>query len=221
VTNLTEIGSSMETKAMLIRLFDFLKSRRITALFTSLTSDLHNAETSEVGMSSLMDTWLLLRNLESNGERNRGLYILKSRGMPHSNQIREFTLTNQGAQLRDVYTGVAGVLTGTARIAQEARESAETLARQQEIERKRRELESKHRAMEAQIASLRAAFAAESREIEKSINDTQIADTLMTDTRATLVSLRGGDADSKSGIKRKGATHGSNGPSAAKANRRK
>jgi circadian clock protein KaiC len=221
LTNLTEIGSSTETKAMLIRLVDFLKSRRITALFTSLTTDQHNAEMTEVGISSLMDTWLLLRNLESNGERNRGLYILKSRGMPHSNQIREFTLTNQGAQLRDVYTGIAGVLTGTARIAQEAREGAEILARQQEIERKRRELESKHRAMEAQIASLRASFAAESGEIEKSINDTRIADSLMTDTRATLASLRGGDTNSKSGTKRKGAPHDSNGQSAAKANRRK
>jgi circadian clock protein KaiC len=221
VTNLTEIGSSVETKAMLVRLVDFLKSRRITALFTSLTSDQHNPEMTEVGISSLMDTWLLLRNLESNGERNRGLYILKSRGMPHSNQIREFTLTNRGAQLREVYAGIAGVLTGTARIAQESRERAEILARQQEVERKRRELESKHQAMEAQIASLRAAFATESGEIEKTINDTRIADSLMTDTRATLASLRGGDANSKSGTKRKGVTHGSNGPSAAKANRRK
>ncbi len=114
---------------MLVRLVDFLKSRTITALLTSLTSDQDNPEKTEVGISSLMDTWLLLRNLEINGERNRGLYILKSRGMPHSNQIREFTLTNHGAQLREVYTGVAGVLTGTARVAQEARERAETLAR--------------------------------------------------------------------------------------------
>jgi circadian clock protein KaiC len=221
VTNLTEAGSSVEANAMLIRLVDFLKSRGVTALFTSLTTDQLNSEKTEVGISSLMDTWLLLRNLESNGERNRGLYILKSRGMPHSNQIREFTLSNHGAQLRDVYTGIAGVLTGTARIAQEARDGAEILARQQEIERKRRELESKHRAMEAKIASLRAAFAAESGEIENSINDTRIADTVMTDTRATLASLRGGDTNSKSGTKRKGATHGSNGSSAAKANRRK
>ena len=140
----------------------------------------------EVGISSLMDSWLLLRNLESNGERNRGLYILKSRGMPHSNQIREFTLTKHGAQLREVYTGVAGVLTGTARIAQEARERAETLARQQENERKQRELESKRQLMEAQIAALRVSFAAEAAEIEKTINDKRLADSLLTDTRAML-----------------------------------
>jgi len=189
---------------------DFLKSRRITALFVSLTTDQHNPEQTEVGISSLMDTWLLLRNLETNGERNRGLYVLKSRGMPHSNQIREFTLTNHGAQLREIYTGVAGVLTGTARIAQEARERAEILARQQENDRKRRELQSKRQAMEAQITALRAAFAAESAELEKVVNDTQSADTLMNDTRATLAGLRGGDADSKSRNKRKGADRGSN-----------
>ena len=176
MTTLTEIGSSLEAKTMLVRLVDFLKSRKITALLTSLTSDQENPEKTEVGISSLMDTWLLLRNLEINGERNRGLYILKSRGMPHSNQIREFTLTKHGAQLREVYAGVAGVLAGTARVAQEARERAETLAHQQEIERKQRELESKRLAMEAQIASLRAAFTSESAEIEKAVNDMRIAD---------------------------------------------
>ena len=212
VTNLTEVGSSLEAKAMLVRLVDFLKSRNVTSLFTSLTADQHNPEKTEVGISSLMDTWLLLRNLETNGERNRGLYVLKSRGMAHSNQIREFTLTEQGAQLTEVYTGVAGVLTGTARIAQEARERAEKLARQQEIERKRRELESKRRAMEAQIAALHAAFAADSVEIEKIIQDVGAADNLMTDTLARLASLRGADYGRESGNPRKGARHGSNGP---------
>ena len=210
MTNLTEVGSPAEAKTMLVRLVDFLKSRRITTLFVSLTTDQQNPEQTEVGISSLMDTWLLLRNLETNGERNRGLYVLKSRGMPHSNQIREFTLTNHGAQLREIYTGVAGVLTGTARIAQEARERAEILARQQENDRKRRELQSKRQAMEAQITALRAAFAAESAELEKVVNDTQSADTLMNDTRATLAGLRGGDADSKSRNKRRGADRGSN-----------
>jgi circadian clock protein KaiC len=210
MTNLTEVGSPAEAKTMLVRLVDFLKSRRITTLFVSLTTDQQNPEQTEVGISSLMDTWLLLRNLETNGERNRGLYVLKSRGMPHSNQIREFTLTEHGAQLTEVYTGVAGVLTGTARVAQEARERAEILARQQENERKRRELQGKRQAMEAQITALRAAFAAESAELEKVVNDTRSADTLMNDTRATLAGLRGGDADSKSRNKRKGADRGSN-----------
>ncbi|MGZ8464592.1 MAG: circadian clock protein KaiC, partial [Candidatus Binatia bacterium] len=178
MTNLLEVGNLAEAKAMLIRLVDFLKARKITAMFTSLTVDQSNPERTEVGISSIMDTWLLLRNIETNGERNRGLYILKSRGMPHSNQIREFTLTDHGAQLREVYAGVAGVLAGTARVAQEAREQAEALAQQQEIERKRRELESKRLAMEAQIASLRAAFTSESAEIEKAVNDIRIAEDL-------------------------------------------
>ena len=222
VTTLTEIGSSLEAKTMLVRLVDFLKSRKITALLTSLTSDQENPEQSEVGISSLMDTWLLLRNLEMNGERNRGLYILKSRGMPHSNQIREFTLTDHGAQLREVYAGVAGVLFGTARVAQEARERAETLAHQQEIERKRRDLESKRLAMEAQIASLRAAFTSESAEIEKAVNDMRIADDLMTGTRAVLAGLRGADADGKSGKpRRKGVNHGGERANGGKANGRK
>ncbi len=170
----------------------------------------------------MMDTWLLLRNLEMNGERNRGLYILKSRGMPHSNQIREFTLTNHGAQLREVYAGVAGVLAGTARVAQEARERAEALAHQQEIERKRRELESKRLAMEAQIASLRAAFTSESVEIEKAVNDMRIAEDLMTGTRAVLAGLRGADAEGKSGkLRRKGVNHGGERRNGGKANGRK
>jgi circadian clock protein KaiC len=169
-----------------------------------------------------MDTWLLLRNLEMNGERNRGLYILKSRGMPHSNQIREFTLTEHGAQLQEVYTGVAGVLFGTARVAQEARERAETLAQHQEIERKRRELESKRLAMEAQIASLRADFTSQSGEIEKTVDDMRIAEELMTGTRAELAGLRGADADGKSGKpRRKGVNHGGERRNGGKANGRK
>jgi circadian clock protein KaiC len=222
VTTLTEIGTPLEAKTMLVRLVDFLKSRKITALLTSLTSDQDNPEKTEVGISSLMDTWLLLRNLEMNGERNRGLYILKSRGMPHSNQIREFTLTEHGVQLREVYSGVAGVLFGTARVAQEARERAETLARQQEIERKRRELESKRLAMEAQIASLRAAFTSESAEIEKAVHDMRIAEEVMTGTRAELAGLRGAGSEVKSGtLRKKGANHGGERTNNGKANGRK
>src|SRR6185295_13050595 len=187
VTNLREIGSEMEAEAMLTRLVDFLKSRGITALFTSLTSGSNHAEMTEVGISSLMDTWLLMRNLESNGERNRGLYVLKSRGMPHSNQIREFVLTNQGAQLRDVYTGVAGVLTGTARIAQEERDKAETLIQRNETKKKRRELASKKQAMESQIAALRDQFAKELSELQMLIAEEQLAENNIAQQRKALV----------------------------------
>jgi circadian clock protein KaiC len=114
-----------EVKNMIMRIVDFLKANQITALFTSLTSGGELMENSDVGISSLIDTWLLLRDIELSGERNRGMYVLKSRGMANSNQIREFILTNQGVELRDVYVGASGVLTGSARIAQEALENAD------------------------------------------------------------------------------------------------
>jgi circadian clock protein KaiC len=109
----------------------------------------------------LIDTWLLLRDIDIGGERNRAMYILKSRGMAHSNQIREFILTDHGVELLDVYIGQAGVLTGTARKAQEAKENAEQLLRQQEIERKQLELVRKQAVMESQVVVLRAEFEAE------------------------------------------------------------
>ncbi len=154
VTDLMAVGTEMDVKLMVTRLVDFLKSKGITALFTSLTGGGTYAEQTEVGISSLIDTWLLLREIESNGERNRGMYILKSRGMKHSNQIREFILTDQGVRLVDAYVGPAGVLTGSARLAQEAREHAAAEEQARETERRIRELERKRKLIEAQIASL-------------------------------------------------------------------
>jgi circadian clock protein KaiC len=151
---------------MLLRLIDFLKFSQITAMVTHLASDGEANEATDVGISSLMDTWLLLRDIELNGERNRGLYVLKSRGMPHSNQIREFVITDRGIRLLPVYVGPGGVLTGSARVAQESRESAESLVRHQQTEGRKRELERRRLAMEAQIAALRAAFDADAAEIE-------------------------------------------------------
>jgi circadian clock protein KaiC len=130
-------------------------------------------ESSDVGISSLIDTWLLLRDIELNGERNRGMNVLKSRGMANSNQIREFILTNHGVEMRDVYVGASGVLTGSARIAQEALENAEVLTRKQDIERKKREVERKRKALEAQIATLHANFELEESEALKLIETEQ------------------------------------------------
>jgi circadian clock protein KaiC len=160
-----------EVKAMLLRLVDFLKMKRITAFFTSLTSSNQNIEITDVYISSLIDTWLLLRDIEIGGERNRGLYVLKSRGMSHSNQIREFKLTDHGIELLDVYVGPEGVLTGSARISQEARDDREQLLRQQEIKRQQFGLERKRKAMEAQIELLRSEFGAEEAEAYKSIDN--------------------------------------------------
>jgi circadian clock protein KaiC len=154
-------GNETEVKAMLIRLVDFLKTKQITGFFTNLTAGGGALEQSEVAISSLIDTWLLVRDIEIGGERNRGMYILKSRGMAHSNQIREFLLTDHGVELRDVYVGESGVLTGSARLAQEAQEKAAMTTRNQEVELRRVELERKRMSLEAQIAALRAEFAVE------------------------------------------------------------
>jgi circadian clock protein KaiC len=158
ITNFASTGTYSEVKSMVTRLIDLFKARQITAMFTSLTSGDSAPELSEVGVSSQMDAWLLLRNLECNGERNRGLYVLKARGIAHSNQIREFMLTDHGVQLRDVYVGPSGLLTGSARDAQEARERAEALERKQQAQRKAFELTQKRQQLEAQIAKMRSDF---------------------------------------------------------------
>lgn len=153
--------NATEVKSMLIRLLDFLKTNQITGFFTHLTSGDSVLEQTEVGVSSLIDTWLLVRDIDSGGERNRALYILKSRGMAHSNQIREFLLTDHGVELSDVYVGASGVLTGSARLAQEAQEKATLVIRDQEVELRRIELERKRTTLEAQIEVMRAEFAVE------------------------------------------------------------
>jgi circadian clock protein KaiC len=155
ITNLMAIGEPGEVKSMLTRMIDYLKNQGISALFTSLTEGGGPAEQTEVGVSSLMDTWLLLRNVEAGAERNRLLFILKSRGMAHSNQVREFLLTDSGIQLREVYVGPGDVLTGSARVAQEARDNAEATAAQQATARRRRELEQEQALAKAQWEALR------------------------------------------------------------------
>lgn len=155
ITNLTAVGDEREVKSMLIRVIDFAKGLGITALFTSLTSDGRSDEQSEVGVSSLMDTWLLLRNLENAGERNRLLFILKSRGMAHSNQVREFILSDHGIRLRDVYVGPGAVLAGSARLAQETRDRAQAEDERQAAARRRRELRHEQASVRAQLEALR------------------------------------------------------------------
>jgi circadian clock protein KaiC len=162
-----------EVKTMIMRIVDYLKLNQITALFTSLTSGEDTLEHSDVGISSLIDTWLLLRDIELSGERNRGMYVLKSRGMAHSNQIREFILTDHGVELREVYVGASGVLTGSARIAQEANENAELLTRKNDIARKKREIERKRKALDAQILALHTDFESEESEAFKLIETEQ------------------------------------------------
>ncbi|HZW08380.1 MAG TPA: circadian clock protein KaiC [Phycisphaerales bacterium] len=193
ITSFTGAGSPAEAEAMLMRLIDFLKGRGITAMLTSLTHGDDPREHSQVGISSLIDTWILLRDIELGGERNRGLYVLKSRGMAHSNQIREFLLTAQGVELRDVYIGPEGVLTGSMRVAQEARERAAAVGRRQEIERRQREVERKREALESQVAAMRAQFQAEEQELLTMIDAERSADAEVLQQRAEMARSRHAD----------------------------
>ena len=187
-------GNEVEAKSMIMRLVDFLKMLNITAIFTSPTEGGSELEHTIINISSLIDTWILLRDIEIGGERNRGIYILKSRGMAHSNQIREFRLTCNGVELNDVYIGPEGVLTGSARVAQEAREQSELVFRQQEIERKRLEIERKHKAMLAQIAVLQAEYEAEEAEAMKIINQEEERNNRILGTRIDMAESRQSDA---------------------------
>jgi circadian clock protein KaiC len=154
ITNMMSIGEGNEVKAMLTRVIDFLKSQGITTVYTSLTAGGNSLEQSEIGISSLMDTWLLVRMLETSGERNRLLYVLKSRGMAHSNQMREFVLTDNGIKLVDVYIGPGDVLTGSARLVQEAKDHAEALAGQRAAQTRQRELEQEEAGLKVQAEAI-------------------------------------------------------------------
>ncbi|HEU5016628.1 MAG TPA: circadian clock protein KaiC [Pseudolabrys sp.] len=159
-------GATPDVHSMVLRLVDFLKARGVTALFTNLGVVSGEDATTEIQISSLMDAWLLLYNRESNGEHNRQLYLLKSRGMAHSNQVREFIMSSNGIKLRAAYVGPEGVLTGSARLAQEAKDQAAILVREQEMERRSRELERKRREIGAQIDILQAQLANEEAEVD-------------------------------------------------------
>jgi circadian clock protein KaiC len=182
VSCLTQAGSRQDAAGMVTRLIDYLKVQGITNLMTCLTSGAERLEATDMDISSFVDTWLLLRDIELGGERNRAMYVLKSRGMSHSNQIREFLLTDRGIRLEEVYLGPEGVLTGSSRQAQEAREKAVALLHEQEIESKERALERKRDALEARIAAMKKEFEAESEEIRHLLGEDRTrADVLKSD----------------------------------------
>ena len=170
ISNLVTAGTPREVAAMLTLLIDFLKTEGITGFFTVLTENGGRLETSDVGISSLIDTWMLVRDIEVSGERNRGLYVLKARGMNHSNQIREFLLSNKGIRLVDVYLGPSGMLTGSARVALEEQERDARILQADESDLKLAQLEHKRKAMEAHIEALRAEFEADSAAVKKSVS---------------------------------------------------
>jgi circadian clock protein KaiC len=186
LTSFITSGNGAEVKAMIMRLVDLLKMSQITSMFTSLSLSGGALEQTQVAIASMVDSWLLVRDIENGGERNRGMYILKSRGMSHSNQIREFLLTDHGVELRDVYVGPSGVLTGSARLAQEAQEQAAIMTRNQEVERRRIELERKRTTLEAQVAALRAEFAVQEIASMKIIGQEQAEDAQLAQERTDM-----------------------------------
>jgi len=194
ITNFLAVGDQIDAKAMLTRLIDFLKMRQITGMFNSLTSAQSEIEDSEVGVSSLMDAWLLVRTIESNGERNRGLYILKARGIAHSNQVREFLLTDHGIELIDAYIGAEGVLMGSARSIQLGRERASEVARQQATARKQRELRRKQELYEAQLQSLKSQYETERDAILMELDEEQNRLKEAADQRLEIARLRKADS---------------------------
>jgi len=190
VTNLM-VGNTREVHAMLMRLMDFLKTRQITAFFTALTQGGQALERCEVQISSLIDTWLLVRDVELNGERNRCLYVLKSRGMANSNQVREFVMTWNGIRLLPVYVGAGTVLTGSARLSQEAREKVEQSAWLHEANEKSKALEAKRKALEARIATLRVEFAEEEDRVAQTTKREEERELAVARDIAKMASLRG------------------------------
>lgn len=184
-------GVQSEIHATLLRLADICKSRGVTAIFTSLSLAEDHANEADRGVSSLMDTWISLTDVEASGERNRVLYVLKSRGMGHSNQMREYLLTNNGIKLIEPYIGARGVLTGAARLAQEAQERDEHAERTQATERRRRELDRKRAATERQISEMRSALEAEEGEVAMLLSQEEARETVYSADRTAMAAKRG------------------------------
>jgi len=195
ITNLITVGSVSEVKSMLIRLIDFLQDEQITVMFTALSLNTVVSEQTDEGVSSLVDTWLLVRDIESNGERNRGLYIMKSRGMSHSNQVREFTITDKGLSLVDVYLGPDGVLTGSAREAQKLREKTGVALREFAISRKDKEILRRRMMLESKIASLQAEFESTEEELNKIYLEEELKQDIIERNRQEITDIRRGNAD--------------------------
>jgi len=190
ITNLSMVGSSSEVKSMLIRLIDFLQNENITVMFTALCLDNVITDLTDEGISSLVDTWLLVRDIEVNGERNRGMYVMKSRGMKHSNQIREFVISDQGISMVNVFLGPEGVLTGSAREALELELKTDEVIRDHARSWKDREIERKRAVLEAKISSLKEEFESIQEELNKSYVEEDLKKEVMEKNRNEIIRKR-------------------------------
>ncbi|SDD27228.1 circadian clock protein KaiC [Mucilaginibacter pineti] len=195
ITNLITVGSVSEVKSMLVRLIDFLQEIQITVMFTALSLNTIVSEQTDEGVSSLVDAWLLVRDIEHNGERNRGMYIMKSRGMKHSNQVREFIITDKGLDLVDVYLGPEGVLTGSAREAQKLKEKTGVALRDFAVSRKDKEVMRKRRMLEAKISNLQAEFESTEEELNKIYMEEELKLQIVEKNREDMTNMRKGTND--------------------------
>lgn len=193
ITNLITVGSVRDVKSMLTRLIDFLLDEQITVMFTALSLNTIVNEQTDEGVSSLVDSWIMVRDIEYNGERNRGLYIMKSRGMSHSNQVREFIITDKGIDLVDVYLGPQGVLTGSAREAQRLQELTDSVLHKNSITMKDRELDRRRKVLESKIANLQSEFESAEEELNKTYTEEELIKKVTEENRLELLKRRTGE----------------------------
>jgi circadian clock protein KaiC len=191
ITNLVTTGNAAEVRAMLSRMMDMFKSENITAIFTSLSQPGAALEQTEFGVSSFVDTWLLLRDHEVNGERNKLMYVLKSRGTAHSNQVREFVITDNGIKLIDVYAGSEGLLTGSSRIAEEAKTKIHEVELQNRLTTKQKKLQYEQKVTEAQIKSLSAQLKMQEQELRNIHSVEQYRQDTVVSGKAVMRAARG------------------------------
>jgi circadian clock protein KaiC len=193
ITNFINIGSVSEVKNMLVRMIDFLQEEGISVMFTALSLNTIVNEQTDEGVSSLVDAWILVRDIEFNGERNRGLYVMKSRGMKHSNQVREFVITNTGLTLVDVYLGPDGILTGSAREQQMLLEKTGEAIHSSAVNRKDREILRKRKVLEAKIANLHSEFESVEEELNKVYLEEELKKQILDRNREEVTRLRRGE----------------------------
>ena len=195
ISNLVRAGTGTDAQTVVVRLLDLLKTRGITAILTHPTNDAEHVGRTDLAVSSIIDSWILMQTLPTGGERNRTLYILKSRGMAHSNQIREFLMTSTGISLVDVYTGPDGVLTGAARAAREAQSRAEAMLRERQIAQRERAKARRRKTIEAQIATLQEQLSEDESETGLDIAEAKAVVAQLEKDRSAMAKRRRADAD--------------------------
>ena len=195
ITNLVSVGTGSEIQSILTRLLDFLQTQQISVMFTALTPNNILKEQTDETISSLVDTWIQVRDIEMNGERNRGLYIMKSRGMNHSNQVREFIISSKGLHLEDVYLGTEGVLTGSAREAHLLQRKTEAILQKHSLSRNDKAIERKTRELQLKIQALTSEFESINEELKNDYVELQLKKDVMAENRNELTRIRGNKND--------------------------